>query len=102
MHDSVINWSEALNGSPAFNTQLKDLTVDVRQLSLVANAKPSSILLSAGLNGTQEVKFARKIAPATVTVNEEASIEELSLARYQPYPKKMLTADISASFYTKY
>ncbi|PUA17245.1 DUF748 domain-containing protein [Glaciimonas sp. PCH181] len=101
IHDGIINWSDAANASPAFNTQLKNLTLDVSHLSLAANAKPANVLLSTGTDGTQEIKFAGQVTPATATVNGQASIAELALAPFQPYLNKTLSADLSGQLSLK-
>ncbi|MGS0741543.1 DUF748 domain-containing protein [Glaciimonas sp. GG7] len=101
IQDGTINWSDAANAAPAFNTQLKNLTLDVKQFSLAATAQPAIVSLSTGTNGTQEIKFAGKITPAPLTVNGEASLAEVSLAQYQPYLNKALAADLSGKLSLK-
>ena len=101
IHDGIVNWSDAANASPPFNMQLKNLTVDVKQLSLAANAKPAIVSLSTGTDGTQEIKFAGQVTPATATVTGEASIAGLSLAQYQPYLNSALAADLSGQLSLK-
>ncbi|KAF3999832.1 DUF748 domain-containing protein [Glaciimonas immobilis] len=101
VHDGIINWADAKNASPAFNTQLKNVSLVVQNLSLAANAKPAAITLSTGAEGTQQIRFKGQVTPAAAIVNGEASIAALPLALYQPYLNNALAANLSGDLSIK-
>lgn len=101
IHDGIINWSDAANATPTFNTQLKNLTVDVKNLSLAPDAKPATIAVSTGATEAQEIKFNGQVTPATASINGEASIDALPLAQYQPYLNNALAANLSGQLSLK-
>ncbi|MQR02554.1 DUF748 domain-containing protein [Glaciimonas soli] len=101
INDGVINWTDASNASPKMEMQLKNLTVDAKHISLAANAPPAAITASVGNAGDQAIKFTGYVSPATAAVNGEASIDDLSLAQYQPYLNGALAADLSGQLSLK-
>ena len=101
IHDGTINWADAANASPPFSTHLKNLTVDVKNLSLAADAKPATISVSTGVAAAQEIKFNGQVTPATASVKGEASIDTLPLAQYQPYLDSALAANLSGQLSLK-
>lgn len=101
IHEGIINWSDAANAAPTFNTQLKNLTVDVKNLSLAADARPATISASIVAAEAQEIKFNGQVTPATASINGEASVDALPLAQYQPYLNNTLAANLSGQLSLK-
>ncbi|AXI02363.1 DUF748 domain-containing protein [Aquirhabdus parva] len=91
----TLNWQDATNASPVFNTQLKNITLLATKLSSAKEAPPSNFILSSGTAQNQDIQFAGTVSPLSGDLSGKVHIAALPLALYQPYMNRVLAASVS-------
>ncbi|MES2106531.1 MAG: DUF748 domain-containing protein [Pseudomonadota bacterium] len=90
----IVHWSDAANAAPAQELTLKNVSVNAKQLSTQANAKPANISVTANGEHDEALSFQGELQPVTASVSGQAELRALALADYQPYINKVLAANL--------
>ncbi|MDY7536877.1 DUF748 domain-containing protein [Undibacterium sp. RTI2.1] len=90
-----IHFSDALHSSPVTPINLKDIALNIKQLSTDVAAKPASVLISIATEQDAQSKFEGQFSVASGMVDGNVSLNGLSLATYQPLFNPVLAATLA-------
>lgn len=90
-----IHFSDALHSSPVIPINLKDIALNIKQLSTDVAAKPASVLISIATEQDAQSKFEGQFSVASGMVDGNVSLNDLPLATYQPLFNPVLAATLA-------